>query len=95
MLGAHVGFDIEAGTDAHITDWVVREALLKATGEGLRALGAVRSVILDGDSVSWRGALWHLTRPEGFCGAAACIATSVPVRALERHALSPEELFPP
>jgi hypothetical protein len=93
MVGAHVGFDLEAGSDARITDWVVREALLKATGEGLRALGAVRSVCLEGDIVSWRGAVWHLTRPDGFCGATACIATSVPVLALERHALGPEELF--
>jgi hypothetical protein len=94
MSGAHVGFDIEAGTEAHLAEWVVREALLKATGEGLRALGAVRKVILDGDRVSWRGALWHLTRPDDFPGATACIATSEPVRALERHVLRSEELFP-
>jgi len=95
MLSAHVGFDIEVGSATHLTDWVVREALLKATGEGLRALGAVRAVPLDGDTVSWRGSLWYLTRPDGFHGAAACIATSVPVRALERHELSPAELFLP
>src|SRR5215831_20161545 len=39
-----VGLDLEMGTDEHITDWVLREAALKASGEGLRALHEIQDV---------------------------------------------------
>jgi hypothetical protein len=95
MAYARVGFDIEAGTDTRIADWVVREALLKATGEGLRALHAVRAVGIASATVSWRGSPWHLTRLACFPGAAACIASSAPVAVLEHSAVSLQELFTP
>jgi hypothetical protein len=94
MRHAHVGFDIETGTAERIADWVVREALMKGTGEGLRAVRAVRALAVAGASVCWRGALWYLTRLDCFHGAAACIATSMPVAALEVRAVTLEELFP-
>jgi phosphopantetheinyl transferase len=95
MTQARVGFDIETGLDARIADWVVREALLKATGEGLRALAAVRTVGIDTQPVCWRGSQWHLTRPACFEGAAACIASSAPAAAFERSAVALDELFNP
>jgi phosphopantetheinyl transferase len=97
MLEASVGLDIETGSAAHIADWVVRESLLKASGEGLRALTAVRAVALTpaATSVPWRGRDWHLTRPDCFAGAAACIATTATHSALELRAFTPDALLLP
>src|SRR5580693_1694481 len=39
-----IGFDIEEGRDAGTREWVLREAALKATGEGLHALAAARTL---------------------------------------------------
>jgi hypothetical protein len=90
-----VGFDIELGTDARRTHWVVREALLKATGEGLRALEDTRALVPTAAGVSWRGVWWHLARLRAFTGAAACVVSSRPLRAIESRFSTLEELFAP
>ena len=88
-----VGFDVELGTDARRTHWVVREALLKATGEGLRALGETRCLVPTAAGVSWRGAWWHLARLPMFSGAAACVVSSRPLRSIEARFSAAAELF--
>jgi hypothetical protein len=91
-----VGFDLELGTDALRTHWVVREALLKAAGVGLRALGETRTVVPEGAGecrLRWRGAWWHLERLELFAGAAACAVSSRPLRGIETHPVALAELF--
>lgn len=95
MAGARVGFDVEQGTDARATDWVVREALLKGVGEGLRALAAVRALRLEQRPLRWRGTTWQLRRLNLFPGASACVVASAPMQRLEVHALTPAELFAP
>ena len=90
-----VGLDLEMGADERITDWVVREAALKASGEGLRALREVGEPQLSDGHLAWRGESWHVRRLEGFAGAAACLVTSVAVRTVERHAIGLAELFAP
>src|SRR5215469_1900758 len=60
IAGARVGLDLEAGTEARIAQWVVREALLKATGAGLRAVREVRDIEVPESPMregclSWRG----------------------------------------
>lgn len=95
MTHARIGFDLEQGTDARATDWVAREALLKAVGEGLRALAAVRAVSLEQRPLQWRGTSWQLTRLDLFPGASACVVASVPVQRVELRALTPAELFAP
>jgi hypothetical protein len=88
-----VGLDLEMGADERIADWVVREAALKASGHGLRALREVGELQLSSGRLEWRGESWHVRRLEGFAGAAACLVTSVEVRSVERHAISLAELF--
>jgi phosphopantetheinyl transferase len=90
---ARVGFDVEVGSDARIADWVVREAALKASGEGLAALGALRELMLDGSTLHWRGACWHVQRVDAFPGACACLIASVAPCTLEVRALTLAELF--
>ena len=90
-----LGFDIEAGTDAGSRDWVLREAALKATGEGLRARAAARALDAHGEVVRWRDALWHVRRLDQFAGAAACIISSVRIERLESHRVPLAELFAP
>jgi hypothetical protein len=90
---ARVGFDVEVGSDPRIADWVVREATLKASGEGLRARGALAALPLDGTRLRWRGACWYVRRVAAFPGACACVVSSVAVRELEVRALTLEELF--
>jgi hypothetical protein len=90
-----VGFDIETGADARIARWVAHEALLKATGAGIRALREVRAVPFVDGRARWRNELWHARALELFPGASACVMTSVAVREPEVHALSLEELFAP
>ena len=88
-----VGFDVEVGTDARRTDWVVREALLKASGEGLRALEEARALAPTAAGVCWRGAWWHLARLRMFPGAAACVVSSHPLGAIEPRFSALGELF--
>ena len=90
-----VGFDVELGTDERRAHWVVREALLKATGEGLRAVGDTRALAPTAAGVCWRGAWWHLARLTIFSGATACIASSRPLRTVETRFSALGELFAP
>jgi phosphopantetheinyl transferase len=93
LAGASVGFDLEIGTDERIADWVLREALLKASGEGLRALREVQDLTVHEGRVSWRRETWHVRRLAGFEEASACLVCSRGVPALESCALSVAELF--
>ena len=93
MARARVGFDVELGTDARRTQWVVREAALKATGEGLRALPEARQLRALAGRLRWRGELWHVRQLELFAGAPACVVSSRPVRELDTRAIALEELF--
>jgi phosphopantetheinyl transferase len=95
LAGGSVGLDLEMGADERIADWVMREAALKASGDGLRGLREVSELQLTGGRLEWRGESWHVRRLEGFAGAAACLVTGVEVRALERHAIGLTELFAP
>jgi phosphopantetheinyl transferase len=90
-----VGLDIEMGTDARIGDWVVREAVLKASGEGLRAADEVRGLELRDAGVQWQGELWHLRRLDLFAGASACVSSSRMLEAVDAHTVSLAELFAP
>ena len=93
LTGGRVGLDVEIGTDERIAQWVLREAMLKASGEGLRALREVQDLAVHGGRVRRGGESWHVQRLGGFDGASACIVCSREVAALENHALSPAELF--
>jgi hypothetical protein len=88
-----VGLDVELGTEARIADWVVREAALKATGEGLRALRDVRELEWRGADLCWRGERWHLRRLDLFPGASACVLTSSAPPTVEVRAVTLAELF--
>ena len=90
-----VGLDVELGTEARIADWVVREAALKATGEGLRALGDVRELESGPRDLCWRGERWHLRRLDLFPGASACVLTSRAPATVEVRAVTLAELLPP
>ena len=92
LAHGRIGFDLEMGTDERISDWVLREAALKASGEGLRALHEMQDVSVHEGHLSWRGALWHVQRPAGFAGASACIVASR-IATVESHALALAELF--
>jgi phosphopantetheinyl transferase len=96
VASGQVGFDVELGDDSRRSEWVLREALLKAAGVGLRALEDTRALHSAGAraaGLEWRGTWWHLQRLELFAGAAACVVSSRPVRAIEARALAPQELF--
>jgi hypothetical protein len=93
LAHGQVGFDVEMGTDARSADWVVREAALKASGEGLRAVAALRDVDLRGEQAHWRGERWHLERLELFADASACVVSSHPLGALRLRAVPLAELF--
>ena len=88
-----VGLDLEMGTEQRIADWVVREAALKASGQGLRALKEVEALDLHADRLCWRGGIWHVRRLEGFEGACACAVSSAEVHEVEAHAIALAELF--
>jgi hypothetical protein len=88
-----VGLDIEMGTDVRVAGWVVREAVLKATGAGLRAAGEVRGLELREAEVQWHGELWHLRRLDQFPGASACVWSSRALTAVDAHAVQLAELF--
>ena len=93
LARGRVGLDLEMGTDERIAHWVLREAMLKASGEGLRALREVQDLAVHEGRVRWGGESWHVQRLGGFDGASACIVCSREIAALESHALSPAELF--
>jgi hypothetical protein len=93
LAGGRVGFDLEVGGDERIAAWVLREALLKASGEGLRALREVQDIGVHEGRACWRGESWHVRRLAGFEGASACIVCSREVPALESSALPLAELF--
>ncbi len=93
LAHGRVGLDIETGLDARIVDWVAREALLKATGVGMRGAQEVRALPLQEGPISWRGESWHLRLLTQFAGAAACVASSRPAPALAVTQVSLAELF--
>jgi hypothetical protein len=88
-----VGLDLEMGADERIAQWVLREAMLKASGEGLRALDEVRDLTVHEGRVGWRGESWYVRRFAGFDGASAGIVCSREFAAVESNALALEELF--
>jgi len=88
-----VGLDIEVGTQPRIAQWVLREAALKASGEGLRGWRASDAPQSRADGTVWRGRHWYVRRLELFPGAAAAVVASEPVQALETQAVALEELF--
>jgi len=90
VASGRVGFDVEMGDEERITEWVAREAALKAWGAGLRA---VREVSSSAEGVRSGGVLWHGRALPLFPGASACVMTSCAVRGLSACALSLEELF--
>ena len=90
-----VGFDVELGTHAPRAQWVLREAALKATGEGIRAAPAARELRPSDGRVHWRGECWHVQRLEMFAGASACVVSSLAVREIEARAFGLAELFAP
>jgi hypothetical protein len=90
-----VGFDVELGTDERRAQWVVREALIKATGEGLHALEDTRALAPTPTGVCWRGVWWHLARLAIFSDATACVASSRPLRTVEARFSALGELFAP
>jgi phosphopantetheinyl transferase len=97
ISGAEVGLDIEVGTGARFTQWVVREALLKVTGAGLRAAHEVRDIELPSSelpeaSLSWRGERWYVRRLDFFPGTSGCVLTSCPVH-VEPRGIPLAELF--
>jgi len=93
--GARLGLDIEVGTEARIAQWVVREALLKATGAGLREVRDIEvpeSPMREG-CLSWRGEHWYLQRLDFLPGTSACVLTSCPVHDVAARNVSLTELF--
>jgi len=90
-----VGFDVEVGTQRRVAQWVLHEAALKATGEGLRGVRAAAAPQVRADGALWRGQHWHVRWLELFPGAAAAIVASLPVHGLEAHAVALAELFAP
>jgi phosphopantetheinyl transferase len=93
LAGGRVGLDVEIGSDERIADWVLREAILKASGEGLRALRESQDLTVHEGRMRWRGESWHVRRLAGFDGASACIVCSREVPPVESHALPLAELF--
>ena len=93
LAGGSVGLDVEMGTDERIADWVVREATLKAGGEGLRGVRALRELAVAEGCIRWRGASWQLQRLEGFAGAAACIVCDAALAPIERRHIVLHALF--
>jgi len=81
------------GTDERIAQWALQEAMLKASGEGLRALRDVQDLTVHDGRVGWRGESWYVQRLAGFDGAAACSVCSREVPAVASHALALAELF--
>jgi hypothetical protein len=95
LARGHVGFDVEPDSAPRSADWVVREALLKATGAGIGAAREVGALEVRDGCMYWRGERWHVQRLELFAGASACVVSSVAVRELQAHAVALAELFDP
>ena len=93
LARGRVGLDLEMGTDERIAQWALQEAMLKASGEGLRALRDVQDLTVHDGRVGWRGESWYVQRLAGFDGAAACSVCSREVPAVASHALALAELF--
>jgi hypothetical protein len=93
LAHGRIGLDIEMGTEARIADWVVREALLKATGAGLRAAAEARGLELHDARVRWQGELWHVRRLDQFPGACACVLSSRALTVVDAHVVQLAELF--
>ena len=93
LARGHVGLDLEMGTDERMAEWVLREAMLKASGEGLRALREVKDLTVHEGRVRWRGESWHVQPLAGFDGASACVVCSREVSAVEGNAVALAELF--
>ena len=93
LAAGRVGLDLETGSDERIAGWVLREAILKASGEGLRALRELQDLTVHEGRVHWRGESWHVRRLAGFVGASACIVCSREVAAVASNALPLAELF--
>jgi phosphopantetheinyl transferase len=93
LAHGRIGLDIEMGSDARIADWVVREALLKATGAGLRAAAEARGIELHDAAVRWQGELWHVRRLDQFPGACACVLSSRALTVVDAHVVQLTELF--
>jgi phosphopantetheinyl transferase len=95
LAHGRVGLDLEMGRAARVREWVLREALLKARGEGLRALAGLHDLEVDGTQLRSRGEQWHFERPGQFSGASACIVSSRKPARIEAHALPLSALFAP
>ncbi|MBV9723546.1 MAG: hypothetical protein JO299_00075 [Gammaproteobacteria bacterium] len=93
LCDGRVGFDVEVDSGRRTAEFIVREALLKASGEGLRGFSAIADLTLDGSLLGWRGEQWYLRRLDGFEGACACVVSSREVQAVETHAIALPELF--
>jgi len=93
LARGRVGLDLEVGTDERMAEWVLREAMLKGSGDGLRALREVQDLTVHEGRARWRGTSWHVQRLAGFDGASACIVCSREVPAVESNALALTELF--
>ncbi len=85
-----VGFDVEVGSDERIAAWAAREAALKASGAGIRALHEVH---LSEAGARCGGVLWHARAVPLFAGASACVMTSQRMREVSARALTLKELF--
>ncbi len=92
LRGGRVGLDVEVGSEAHLENWVAREAVVKAAGLGMRAL---KDVELNGAGARCRSEHWHARRLEQFAGAVACVMTSVAIVAVEARPVPLAELFAP
>ena len=90
LRGAQVGFDVEQGTDAHLGNWVAREATVKAAGVGMRAAGEV--TLAPGVALC-RGTRWYARALDVFPGATACVMTSIELAAVQVRAFTLAELF--
>ncbi|HEV8017498.1 MAG TPA: hypothetical protein VGP32_02960 [Steroidobacteraceae bacterium] len=95
LARGQVGFDVEPDSAPRSADWVVREALLKATGAGIGAVREVGALEVDDGCMYWRGERWHVQRLGLFTGACACVVSSVAVRELRAQGLALAELFDP
>ena len=93
LAGGRIGLDLETGSDERIAEWVLREAILKASGEGLRALREAQDLSVHAGRVHWRGESWHVRRLADFDGDSACIVCSREVPAVASHAVALAELF--
>ena len=93
LARGQVGLDVEMGCEPRIAQWVAREAALKAVGAGVPELRTLETLRWQDGKARWRGSEWHLERLEEFPGAAACVVSSVALRAVQRRSVGLAELF--